>query len=162
MLLWWLWLSSRFTIRLASSVICRSMPFRCSLYVSMWRALRSASLISRSTSRSTLSLPHSMRPLALMRGPILKMISLIDSSRPLSPHTSTMALRPTLGFWLSCFSPWKARMRFSSTTGTRSAAMLTAQKSSSGMRREKGMPLFLAKACINLNPTPQPQSSLNG
>lgn len=49
------------------------------------------------------SLPHSMRPLALMRGPILKMISLIDSSRPLSPHTSTMALRPTLGFWLSCF-----------------------------------------------------------
>ena len=82
----WLWLSSRFTIRLASSVICRSMPFRCSLYVSMWRALRCASLISRSTSRSTLSLPHSMRPLALMRGPILKMISLIDSSRPLSPH----------------------------------------------------------------------------
>ena len=103
-----------------------------------------------------------MRPEALMRGPILNTMSLIEMSRPLSPQMSMMAFSPMLGFWFSCFSPWKARIRFSSVTGTMSAAMLTAQKSSKGMRREKGMLLFLAKACINLNPTPQPQRCLKG
>ena len=149
-------------MRLASSVICLSMSLRCSLYSLMCRAAFSASEKSFSTSRSTLSLPFSMRPDALMRGPILKMMSLIDISRPLSPQMSMMAFRPTLGFWLSCFRPWKASMRFSSVTGTMSAAMLTAQKSSRGMSRENGMPLFLAKACINLKPTPHPHNCLKG
>ena len=97
-----------------------------------------------------------------MRGPILKTMSLMVISRPLSPLISMMDLMPTEGLWLSCLSPWKARIRFSPVTGTISAAMLTAQKSSRGMRREKGMPLFLAKACMNLKPTPQPQRCLKG
>ena len=103
-----------------------------------------------------------MRPEALMRGPILKTMSLMESSRPLSPQISMMAFSPVLGLWFNCFSPWKARMRFSSVTGTMSAAMLTAQKSSSGISREKGIPLFLANACMNLKPTPQPQRCLKG
>ena len=162
MLEWCFWLSSFATIWLASSVICLSMSLRLSLYSLIWRALRSAVAKSRSMSRSTLSLPFSMRPEALMRGPILNTMSLIDMSRPLSPQISMMAFSPMLGFWLSCFSPWKARIRFSSVTGTMSAAMLTAQKSSSGMSREKGMLLFLAKACMSLNPTPHPQRCLKG
>ena len=99
---------------------------------------------------------------ALMRGPILKTISLMDISRPLSPQISMIDFKPMLGLELSSFRPWKARMRFSSTTGTMSAAMLTAQKSSRGMSREKGIPLSLAKACMNLKPTPHPQRCLNG
>ena len=42
---------------------------------------------------------------ALMRGPILNTISLIDSSRPFSPQMSMIAFSPMLGFWFSCFRP---------------------------------------------------------
>ena len=138
------------------------MSLRCSLYSLMCFASFSAIEKSFSTSRSTLSLPFSIRPDAFILGPILNTMSLIDSSLPFRPQMSMMAFSPRLGFWFSCFSPWNASMRFSSTTGTISAAMLTAQKSSSGIRREKGMPLFLANACMNLKPTPQPQRCLNG
>ena len=97
-----------------------------------------------------------------MRGPILNTISLMVSSLPASPHILMIAFSPTDGFWFSCFSPWKANVRFSPVTGTMSDAMLMAQKSSTGMSRENGMPLFLAKACINLNPTPHPERWWNG
>ena len=156
------WLSKRATIWLASSVICLSMSLRCSLYSLMCLAMPSAVGKSFSTNKSTDSLPFSMRPDALMRGPILNTMSLMASSRPCRPQMSMIAFSPVLGFWLSCFRPWKARMRFSSVTGTISAAMLTAQKSSRGISLEKGIPLFLAKACMNLNPTPQPHRCLKG
>ena len=156
------WSSSFSIIWLASSVICLSTSLRCSLYSLMSVASVSAFWKSRSTSRSTASVPFCMRPEALMRGPILKTMSLMVSSRPVSPQISIIDFSPTLGFWFSCFSPWKASMRFSPVTGTMSAAMETAQNSSSGMRREKGMPLFLAKACMYLKPTPHPQRCLKG
>ena len=162
MLAWCFWLSSFAMIWLASSVICLSTSLRCSLYSLMRLASASAFSKSRSTSRSTASVPFCIRPEALMRGPILKTMSLIVSSRPVRPQISMMLFSPTDGPWFNCFSPWKARMRFSPVTGTMSAAMLTAQKSSRGMSREKGMPLFLAKACMNLKPTPQPQRCLKG
>ena len=155
-------LSKRETMPLASSVICLSMSLRCSLYSLMCLAIRKAVAKSLSTNRSTLSLPFSILPEALMRGPILKTMSLMEISRPLSPQMSMIDFRPMLGLEFSNFRPWKAKMRFSSTTGTMSAAILTAQKSSRGMSREKGIPLSLAKACINLNPTPHPQRCLNG
>ena len=97
-----------------------------------------------------------------MRGPILKMMSLMEMSLPPNPQMSMMAFSPMLGFWFKVFSPWNANIRFSSVTGTMSAAMLTAQRSSSGMSRANGMPLFLANACISLNPTPHPQRCLKG
>ena len=75
---------------------------------------------------------------------------------------SMIAFSPTFGFWLSCFSPWYASILFSPVTGTMSAAMLTAQKSSNGMSLANGMPLFLAKACMSLNPTPHPHRCLKG
>ena len=156
------WLSSRATISLASSVICLSTSLRCSFSSLMRVACVKALCKSRSTNSSTASLPFIMRPEALMRGPILKTMSLIVNSRPDKPQISIMAFSPVQGLWLSCFKPWKASMRFSPSTGTKSAAMLTAQKSSRGMSREKGMPLFLAKACMNLKPTPQPQRCLKG
>ena len=97
-----------------------------------------------------------------MRGPILNTISLMEISRPLSPQISMIDFKPMLGLVFNCFRPWKARIRFSSITGTISAAILTAQKSSNGMSLEKGMLLFLAKACMNLKPTPHPQRCLKG
>ena len=147
---------------LASSVICLSMSLRCSLYSLMCFAMRMAVAKSLSTSRSTLNLPFSILPEALMRGPILNTMSLIEISLPLSPQISMMERKPILGLVLSSLRPWNARIRFSSSTGTMSAAMLTAQKSSSGMSLENGMLLFLAKACMNLKPTPHPQRCLNG
>ena len=147
---------------LASSVICLSISLRCSLYSLMWRAMRKATPRSLSTSRSTLSLPFSILPEALMRGPILNTISLMEISRPVSPQISMIDFKPMFGLVFNCFRPWKARIRFSSITGTISAAILTAQKSSNGMSLEKGMLLFLAKACMNLKPTPHPQRCLKG
>ncbi len=47
-------------------------------------------------------------------------------------------------------------MRFSSTIGTMSAAIDTATMSSIPSRSVVGMPLLVANACMNLNPTPQP------
>ena len=47
-------------------------------------------------------------------------------------------------------------MRFSPMMGTMSEAMLTAQRSSKGNSLLNSMPLLMANACINLNPTPQP------
>ena len=157
MLRWCCWLSSRATISLASSVICLSTSRRRSLYSLMRTASASARFRSFSTSSVTVSVPFCMRPEALIRGPILNMMSLIVRSRPVRPQMSMMAFSPVDGFMFSCFSPWKASVRFSPSMGTRSAAMLSAQKSSSGMSREKGMPLFLAKACISLKPTPHPE-----
>ncbi|CUQ11685.1 Uncharacterised protein [Segatella copri] len=46
---------------------------------------------------------------------------------------SMMDFRPILGLVFSNLRPWKASILFSSTTGTMSAAILTAQKSSRGM-----------------------------
>ena len=92
-----------------------------------------------------------------MRGPILKMMSLMESSLSESPHTSTMARSPMLGFVLRQRNPWQASMRFSPMIGTMSDAMLTAQRSSRLESLLNSMPLLVANACMNLNPTPQPE-----
>ena len=51
-----------------------------------------------------------------------------------NPHTSIIAFKPTLGLLFNCFNPWKASIRFSPMMGTMSEAILTATRSSSGMR----------------------------
>ena len=45
-------------------------------------------------------------PEALMRGPILNTMSLTVMSLSVSPQTSMIAFRPTLGLLFNCFKPW--------------------------------------------------------
>lgn len=59
-----------------------------------------------SVSKSTASFPFWIRPEALMRGPILNTMSLTVMSLSVSPQTSMIAFRPTLGLLFNCFKPW--------------------------------------------------------
>ena len=150
--------SFRFSrILLASPVTCLSISFRVSLYWLMFSPFSLAPWGSLEIRRSTASLPDCTLPEALIRGPILKTISLVVISLFFKPQRSIMAFNPLLGLELSCLSPWKASIRFSSVIGTMSEAMLTAIRSSKGKRYSFILRLLLiAKACINLNPTPHP------
>ena len=61
--------------------------------------------------------------------------SLFNSSiRTLTITSPTATTKPTLGLLFNCFNPWKASIRFSPMMGTMSEAILTATRSSSGMR----------------------------
>ena len=139
-----------------------SRSLRVSLYWLICPAFSSATEKSFSVSRSTASFPFWIRPEALMRGPILNTISLTVISRSESPQTSIIAFIPTLGLLFSCFSPWKARIRFSPIIGTMSEAILTATRSSRGIKWWNSIPLLIANACMNLKPTPQPERCVYG
>ena len=106
--------------------------------------------MSRLTSRSTASLPLCMRPEALMRGPILKITSLMVISLPERPQVRMMARRPMLGLELMRFRPKCVSTRFSPVIGTMSAAIDTATRSSMLSRSDVERPLLTANPCISL------------
>ena len=85
-----------------------------------------------------------MRPAALMRGPILKTMSSMVMLCLSRPQILMIDSRPFDGSRLRSLRPKCARMRFSSTSGTMSEAMLTTSRSSSGAIDEKGIPFFIA------------------
>ena len=75
---------------------------------------------------------------------------------------SIKANKPGQGASFTCCNPKKARVLFSSTIGTMSAAMAVATKSKYSKYDSAGILYFSANAEINLNTTPQPHNSLNG
>jgi len=73
-----------------------------------------------------------------------------------------IALKPGRGSELIRFIPNVARTRFSPVSGTISAAIATATRSSKGSMVSIPRFLFCEIACANLKPIPQPQSSSYG
>ena len=102
--------------------------------------MRIAVMASVALRSSTARRPDSMRPAALMRGPILKTMSSMEMWPGSRLERVIMAARPLQGFSFSCFRPKCARMRFSPTIVTRSEEMLTTSRSSSGIRDSNGTP----------------------
>ena len=75
-------------------------------------------------------MPLCIRPEALIRGPILKITSLIVMSLLVSLQSLMMLLSPKLGLEFNLRNPCKAITRFSPTIGTKSDAIDTATRSS--------------------------------
>ena len=150
------------TISIASLVFCLSMSFLWVLKRLISSAASFAVLASVAVSRSTADFPDSILPAALMRGPILNTMSSMVRCPGSNPERLIIALSPWQGFSFRRLSPKCARILFSPLTDTRSEAMLTASRSSSESSSSAAMPLDMARACISLKPTPQPDRSSKG
>ena len=134
------------TKSIASSVILLSNSRRSSLYLSILMAFSLACDISPASIRSTASLPFIILPEALIRGPILKAMSLTVIGFLFKPQISIIPRSPKLGFEFSRFKPKCIITRFSPVIGTMSAAILTATKSSRGSISENARSLRMEKA----------------
>ena len=131
------------TMSSASFVISRSMLLRSLLlsliFVPMVMAVAASSAVSSSTARR----PDSIRPAALILGPILNTISSMEMCPGSRLARLIIACRPMRGCSFSRFRPKCASTLFSPTTVTRSDAMLTTSRSSNGRSVSKSMLLCI-------------------
>ena len=126
--LWSIWTAS---VLMASSSSCRLRLCESSIWAS-W----TARLLSMVSSNSRASMGESMRPAALMRGPIRKPTcaafrnpAWLAASEGRMPAISVRVFSPVWRLWASLPRPWRTRIRFSSTRGTMSATVATATRS---------------------------------
>ena len=127
------------TMSRASWVISRSIFLRSLLLSLICSPMRKAVWSSEAVSSSTARRPLSIRPAALMRGPILNTMSSMPTWPGSSLERLIMASRPLRGSSLSRRRPKWASTRFSPTMVTRSDEMLTTSRSSSGSSDSNGM-----------------------
>ncbi len=102
------------------------------------------------------------RPAALIRGPNVKLMSRTVLGTRSMLATWSMARMPGRMVFRSLRIPWWASTRFSPTMSTRSAPMLSANRSRWSYTDDMVNPMECTNPVSNLKATPAPESSLKG